>query len=72
MRILLADLDLAMTFLEIARTTTDASVRQRNRENARKAYETVLRFQLRLVPTAEEKKSMEEKLGNVRDGLERP
>ena len=45
---LLADLDTALTFLDIAKTTTNEETRQRNFENARKAYDTVLQLMQKL------------------------
>jgi hypothetical protein len=41
---LMADLNLAFTFLKIASTSQVADTACRNQENARTAYDTVLRF----------------------------
>lgn len=68
--VILSDLDLALTFLEVARVSTDPATRRRNRENARKVYETVLHFRPRLVTTGEEKRGIEQKLGMLKNALE--
>jgi hypothetical protein len=39
-RFLLVDLEAALTFLDIATTTSDEEIRQRNCPNARHAYDT--------------------------------
>jgi hypothetical protein len=69
-RVVLSDLDLALTFLEIARTARDAVTRRRNRENARKVYETMLRFRPRLLPTPVEDRIIQQKLAQLKDGLD--
>jgi len=48
---LLTDLDLAMTFLDLAAASRNPETSQRNHKNARKAYDTVLRFSSRLTLT---------------------
>jgi hypothetical protein len=40
-KFLLTDLDVAMTFLDVAETTTDTEHAKRSRLDARKAYDTV-------------------------------
>jgi hypothetical protein len=45
---LLTDLDTALTFLDIARTTTNEETRRRNFENARRAYDTVIQLMQRV------------------------
>lgn len=45
---LLTDLDLAMTFLDVAATSRSEEVRQRNRRNARRAYDSVLALSSKL------------------------
>ena len=67
---LISDMDLALTFLQIAATSSDRETRERNRKNARKAYETVLHFLPRLDPTAEERQTIEEKLAALRTRLQ--
>ena len=59
MRLVLTDLDAALTFLDVAEVTLreDGVTRTqammwRNRENARTAYDTVLRLLAKLPPTA--------------------
>jgi hypothetical protein len=56
---LIADLALAMTFLDVAEATRSEEVRRRNRENARTAYEAVQRFLPGLTPTDEERAELE-------------
>ena len=41
---LLTDIDTALTFMDVAESTDKADIRKRNYANARKAYDTVLRF----------------------------
>jgi len=58
---LLADLDLAMTFLDVAATSHERESSQRNQKNARTAYDTVLLFLPRLNLTAVETSAIHEK-----------
>jgi hypothetical protein len=51
---LLADLDVALTFMDISETTHSEETAHRNHNNARKAYDTVLHLLERLVPSASE------------------
>jgi hypothetical protein len=67
---LLTDLDLAMTFLDLANTSRIAGIVRRNRRNARTAYDSVLRFLPRLVLTAAERQRIEEKLSELKGRLE--
>jgi hypothetical protein len=41
---IMADIELAFTFLEVARTSREPGTAVRNRKNARRAYETVVRL----------------------------
>jgi hypothetical protein len=60
--LLLVDLDLALTFLDVADTSHIEETRQRNRNNARKAYDTVLRLLETLKPDAGQRRAIDAKL----------
>jgi len=64
------DCDLAMTFLDVADTTTIPETAQRNRQNARKAYDAILYYRAKRVLSAAETKSIEDKLTALRTRLE--
>lgn len=69
---LLADLDTALTFTNIAASADrDEETRRRNRENARKAYDTVLKLSKKFALKPEEKMVFDEKLQTLRRALER-
>ena len=69
---IMADLELAFTFLDIARTSLAAETRRRNQENARAAYDAVLRFLPRSLPvlSAAERHAIENKLAELKNRLE--
>ena len=67
---LFTDCDLAMTFLDVAGTTAIPETAQRNRQNARKAYNAILRAIPKLVLSAAERQSIENKLSALRTRLE--
>jgi hypothetical protein len=67
---LLADLDMALAFMDIADTVRKPSTVTRNRENARKAYENVLRFLQKLIPDRTQKKALDDKLDLLKERLE--
>ncbi len=69
-RFLFADCDLAMTFLDVADTTAITETAQRNRQNARKTFSTILRAIPKLVLSAAERQSIEKKLSAVMTRLE--
>ena len=66
---LIADVSVALTFLEVAETTRSEGVRKRNRENARVAYEAVQHFLPRLCPSEEELAELEVKLSTLKTRL---
>jgi len=68
----MADLELAFTFLDIARTLDLTAAGPRNQKNARTAYDAVLRFLPRSLPalSAAERQAIEKKLGELRKRLE--
>jgi len=58
---LLTDLDVAMTFLDLADATRNLETSRRNHKNARTAYDTVLRFVPRMSLTGREESAIREK-----------
>ena len=66
---LLADLATALTFLNLADVTQSEDSRERNRQNALLAYQTVLRLQPKLSPSGEEQAAMNEKLEELKNRL---
>ena len=69
MGFLLTELDTALTFLGVAEATRDRDTAVRNRDNARVAYECVLRYQGPVHFQEEEKVSFENKLAEVKRAL---
>jgi hypothetical protein len=67
---LLVDLDTALTFLEVADATNSKETRTRNRQNARTAYDAVLRLLARLTPTDEERSLLDAKLAELKNRLD--
>jgi hypothetical protein len=66
---LIADLSVALTFLDVAETTRSEEVRKRNRDNARTAYDAVQRFLGRLSPSKEEQTELDARLSTLRSRL---
>jgi hypothetical protein len=69
---IMADLELAFTFLDIARTSGVTETGRRNRQNARIAHDTVLRFLPRSLPalSAAERRAIENRLRELKKRLE--
>jgi hypothetical protein len=67
---LLIDLDLALTFMDVARTTRSDDTARRNHNNARKAYDTVLHLLETLDPTASERQVIDAKLAILKTRLQ--
>jgi hypothetical protein len=69
---IVADLKLAFTFLEIARTSSVTETVRRNQKNARAAYHAVLRFLPRCLPalSAAERQTIEDNLRKLKHRLE--
>jgi hypothetical protein len=67
--ILITDIELAFSFLQIAETSTDPKTRERNIKNARKVYDSSLHFLPRLHPIAKELQTIEAKLALLRKRL---
>jgi hypothetical protein len=58
---LTTDLDVALTFMEVAHTSSDEETVSRNHRNACKAYETVLEFLSKLTLIPSERQAVESK-----------
>ena len=69
---IMTDLEVAFTFLDVARTSGIPATARRNQKNARSAYDAILRFLPRSLPafSAAERKDMENKLGELKRRLE--
>jgi hypothetical protein len=67
---LLTDLDLALTFMDISETTHSEETAQRNHNNGRKAYDTVLHLLDRLVPSPSERQAIDAKLAILKTRLQ--
>ena len=66
---LFTELDVAFTFLELARTAHGSETARRNNNHARVAYETVIGFIPRLNLTEAELQAIQVKLGMLRQRL---
>jgi hypothetical protein len=68
---IMVDIELAFTFLDIARTSGVTEAGQRNQKNARSAYDAVLRFLPRSLPalSAAERQATENKLRELKKRL---
>lgn len=66
---LLTELQLAMTFMDVAQTTGIQKTAARNHKNARIAYDTVLRLLPKLTPTVAEQKVIDDGLAVVKARL---
>jgi hypothetical protein len=69
-KFLLVDLDTAVTFMNIAETTGDEETRQRNCQNARRAYDTVLQLMQKATLNDAQNKAIRKKLALLRIRLE--
>jgi hypothetical protein len=67
---LFTECGLGVTFLNLADNTSIPETAQRNRENARKAYDTILRYMPKLVLSAAESQFIEKKLSALKTRLE--
>jgi hypothetical protein len=66
---LLTDLDLAMTFMDVAQTTGIEETVAGNHQNAHIAYDTVLRMLAHLTPTAVQQQSIDDQLAVLKARL---
>ena len=67
---LLADLETALTFMDVAETSDDPKIKQRNYTNARVAYDTVVRLLPKVKPTSSQQQAIDERLTLLRARLE--
>jgi hypothetical protein len=67
---LLIDLDLAMTFLDIAETSRIEETRRRNNDNARTAHDTVVRLLAKLRPTLAQRHAIDAKVAILKTRLQ--
>jgi hypothetical protein len=65
------DVETALTFSSIALQTEDLSKRQRNRRNARKGYDTILRLARRVRLSTDDEQFLSEKMGRLKSELQR-
>jgi hypothetical protein len=65
------DLDVALTFTKIAQKSRNQETVTRNRANARRAYDTVLRYLQRVSATAEASEQINTKLEQVKSALQK-
>jgi hypothetical protein len=67
---LLVDLDLAMTFMDIAKASRIEETTRRNHDNARKAYNTALRLLEKLKLDAGQRKAIDVKMALLKTRLQ--
>jgi hypothetical protein len=65
----MVDLDAALTFMDVADASRVSEIRQRNHQNARKAYETAGRLLQKLSPSAEQQREIGLKLARLKGRL---
>jgi hypothetical protein len=70
MQFLLGDLDLALTFIEVAEVSGLQDTKDRNYKNARKAYDTALHLLEKLKPDAGQRQVIDAKLARLKTRLE--
>jgi len=64
------EVDTGLMFAGIASESDDDAKTLRNRENARKAYDTILRFIGRVSLTAAESEALDMKMAKLKQGLQ--
>ena len=67
---LLTDLDLAMTFMDVADASRIEETTRRNHTNARTAYDTVLHLLEKLSPNADQRQAIDAQLTILKTRLE--
>ena len=67
---LIVDLDIALTLLDVAKTSEFRGTAARNHRNARKAYDTVLAKLPEVTPDAAQQAILDAKLAELRARLE--
>jgi hypothetical protein len=65
------DVETALTFSSIALQSEDLSKKQRNRRNARKGYDTIVRLAGRIRLTSDDEEFLTEKLTRLKSELQR-
>jgi len=65
-----ADLNLGLTFSHMARGLRTQETKDRSRRNARRAYDTVVRFRDRVSPTTAEALLIRKRLARLKSELE--
>jgi len=66
---LLTDLDVALTFMDVAKTTEFRDTAERNHQNARRAYEMVITKLKEVTPNAHQQAMLDEKLAMLQARL---
>jgi hypothetical protein len=66
----LVDLDVGMTFMDVAETSRVDEITRRNHDNARKAYDAVLRLLQNLTPSLSERQAIDAKLSILKARLQ--
>lgn len=66
----ITDLNVGLTFSYMARGLLTQETKDRSRRNARRAYDTVVRFRDRVCPTTAEALSIQKKLARLKSELE--
>jgi hypothetical protein len=67
---LLIDLDVGIVFMDVAEASRFEETRLRNHQNARKAYDTVLRLLKKLTPNAGQHRMIDAKLALLKIRLQ--
>jgi hypothetical protein len=67
---LLVDLDVAMTFLDVAQASSNQETAIRNHHNAHTAYDTTLHLLKKLRPDAEQQQAIDAKLALLKTRLQ--
>jgi len=67
---LLTDLQTALIFMDVAHTSGDPEIKQRNYVNARRAYDTVIRSLPAVEPKVAQQQTIDEKLRLLKARLE--
>jgi hypothetical protein len=70
--LIMVDIEVAFTFLEVGRTSKEPSTAMRNRKNARKAYDSILRLLPRTIAafSVAEQMALHRKLKELKSRLE--
>jgi hypothetical protein len=65
------DLDIGLTFMDMAETTHDVAKRQRNHANARRVYDTVVRLMQKLSLDDTQREELTERLARLKSRLQK-